>query len=96
MRGRQVLLHSIEPLADVRVGRRQVLLRPGDIHAGAHEQAAELVVQLARQACLFPLGDALQMRGELDELAGALLDLVLQPVLLQPQLLGLRARRCRY
>ena len=54
------------------------------------EQSAELVVQLAREARFLALGQALQMGGELDELARAVLDLVLELELLQAQLLRLR------
>jgi len=84
--GGKILLHAIEPQFQVRMVFAQVLFGPGDVHARAHEQAAELVVQFARQAGLFAFRDILQMGGELDQFAGPVFDLTLELLLLITQL----------
>ena len=52
-------------------------------------KSAELIVQLARETRFLALGDALQMGRELDQLARAVLDLVLELEFLHAQLLRL-------
>ena len=65
-----------------------MLFGPRNIHAGADEKSAELVVQFAGECRLLALGDALQMSGEGDEFAGLLLDLALELALSFAKLLG--------
>ena len=83
--GRQVLLHPVQALLEVGVVAGEMLFGPGNIHARADQQPAELVMQLTREACLLALGDALQMRRQLDEFAVALLGLALELQLLIAQ-----------
>jgi hypothetical protein len=76
--GGEVLLHAVQALAQLHILRIQALFGPRDIHARPHQQSAELIVQLASERCLLALGDTLQVRGELDQLAGARLDFTLE------------------
>ena len=82
-------MNAFEALLDTGIAGGQTLLQPRQIHAGCHQQAAELIVQLARQRRFFLLRDVLQMRRQGGQFPGTFIDLLFQFPLLIAQIDGL-------
>jgi hypothetical protein len=53
--GAQRFVNALEALLDAGIRSGEPLLQPGQIHARSHQQAAQFIVQLARQSSLFLL-----------------------------------------
>src|SRR6185312_9333521 len=77
------LQHARELPRERRVAIAERLGHGRHVHLGADEDAAELVVNVARQPRLFLLPHRLQVRRQLGELAGALAHLALEPLALR-------------
>src|SRR5215469_2095877 len=69
----QRFVHAPEMRLHFGILRAEALLDPRDVHASRDQEAAELIVQLARQRGLLLLGERLQVCRQLGQLLGALL-----------------------